>query len=206
MIFYGISVIILFGCLISRIITNHYFPEKENFFETHLRFDSLFAGVIISYLIYFDQAFLLKFVGKFKKLFIPLILVLISFSPFIEPEPSFFIKTIGFTFLYIAFGLLLALILTTENAENKICRVVTKPLFEAIRKIGFYSYSIYIIHLAIAMLVKSLEYEVDLNTPLYFIIYFCGSILAGILLSKLIELPFLDLRDKYFPKRTDNLI
>ena len=206
MIFYSTSFIILFGCLITRFIVNYYHPERENFYETHLRFDSLFAGVIISYLYHFDKFILLKFANKFKKLFIPLILLLISFSPFIEPETSFLIRTIGFTFLYIAFGLLLVLILITENAGKKISRIVTIPLFEAIIKIGYHSYSIYIIHLAIAMLVKSLEDKIELNTQLYFIIYFCGSIIAGILLSNLIEIPFLNLRDKYFPKRVADLV
>ncbi len=205
-IFYIITAIILIGCLTLRLIANINHPENENFFESHLRFDSLFAGVLISYLFHFNKDSLYQFSNKFGKYFIILMPLLISFTPFIVPEQSFFIRTIGFTFLYIAFGLALILTITTNDVGNKIGKIISKPLFESIRKIGYYSYSIYIIHIAIAMAVKKFETYCEMDSHLYFIIYFCGSIIAGILISKLIEIPFLKMRDRFFPKRTADLI
>jgi peptidoglycan/LPS O-acetylase OafA/YrhL len=37
---------------------------------------------------------------------------------------------------------------------------------------------------------------------LHFIIYFLLSILSGVFISKLVEQPFLKIRDKYFPSRS----
>ncbi len=204
--FYSITIFIFLACLSFRIWVNINQPEQENFFESHLRFDSLFAGVLISYIYHFNKEYLMKFSNKLGKYFPLIILLFISFTPFIEPEQSFFIRTIGFTLLYLSFGLLLILTITTKDAGVKISKLISKPAFELIRKIGYYSYSIYIIHIAVAIAIKRLETLINLNQPLYFIIYFCSSILVGIVLSKLIEIPFLKLRDKYFPKRTIDLI
>jgi len=199
--FYGISGLIFIVCLTLRIYTNIKHPEHDNFFETHLRIDSLFAGVLISHLYHFDRESLLNFSNKYSKFFPIVILLCISFTPFIEPEESFFIRTIGFTLLYIAFGLILIITITKNQIDSKISKVISKPIFTAIHNIGFYSYSIYIIHMTITILVKLLAEKYEINTQIKFVIYFSSSIFAGIFISKLIEIPFLKLRDRFYPKQ-----
>lgn len=196
---------IMLICLGMRIWYNHSHPDStgQAFTLTHLRIDSLLAGVLVSYLYYFKREYLNLMFQKTKQMFFPLILLLVSFTPFMDPRTSIFERTIGFTMLYIAFGLLLIYFLLTEDINQKLNKVFTKPLVDWISKIGISSYSIYIIHSFILQRVyrNLVEPNIVTNKYILFSIVFGLSILTGDLMTRYVEKFFLDIRDKYYPNR-----
>jgi peptidoglycan/LPS O-acetylase OafA/YrhL len=219
--FFGIALFIFFGCLALRVASNVYFPHRLNFFETHLRIDSLFAGVFISYFYNFNTPVVNAFYEKFKYLILLLIIPLLAFTPFIDPirildlvDPSerfnlFLAKTIGLTGVYLAFAFLLVVFIEEKNINKLITKIIGKRIFKFICTIGFYSYGIYLFHEYVAIYgvghkaLAEMEKTQITTLPVVvsFVLYFFCSIALGIIISKLIEIPFLKLREIYVPKR-----
>lgn len=188
------------ACIVFRIISNLSFPGQtiRNFSMTHLRIDSLLAGVLVSYWYNFKFDSLKNIFKKYTKYLLVISFGLLTFTPFIEPVPSFFVKTIGFSMLYLSFGILLIYFLVNENINGKLNSILTKPVIDAVSKIGFSSYSIYIIHTFVIRMVEAHGFD---NKLLNFALSFLISILAGIGMTYSFEKYFLGLRDKYFPAR-----
>jgi peptidoglycan/LPS O-acetylase OafA/YrhL len=107
------------------------------------------------------------------------------------------VSTFGYSFIYIAFSLLLILFLLTKDINDKLNRLFSKYLVTAISKVGIYSYCIYIVQTLVG---RRIRYW-DLLNPFGIALYFLISILLGMLVSETIERFFLKLRDKRFPKR-----
>ena len=199
-----IIVATLLTCLFLRIITNLFFTSTlldlaRNFTMTHLRIDSLLAGVLVSYLYTFRREPLKRLIIKYENLCLLTIPLLLSFTPFVSPVYSFFVKTLGFTFLYLAFSLLLLIFLLDESINDKLNRFFTKPVVTLVSKIGVASYSIYITHVFINDVIRSLD------IPNKFVLFFVSaavSIVVGILLTTYVENYFLAIRDKYYPARS----
>lgn len=199
-----ISVFII--CLVLRFYNNIYHPEfkEKNLTMTHLRVDSLLAGVFVAYLYYFKQNWLVSFFNSFKKWFGFIIVPLLIFTPFIEFEESFFVRTIGFTMLYLAFALLLIYFLLDKTINNKINKIFSENVVSMISKIGFSSYSIYLIHGFVGRLISfflNFVLHLQINFILLFFINVIASVLAGMLITNYIEKYFLKIRDKYYPNR-----
>lgn len=199
-VFEKLILLVLLFIFVLRIISNIEFPVQEvrNITMTHLRIDSLLAGVLISYWYNFKREELLSFYLNHQKSLLLLSFILISFTPFIEPVPSFFVKTLGFSMVYIAFGILLIHFLVDSKINYKLNRFFSKVMVTFISKIGFCSYSIYVIHTFVIYLVRFLNFE---NHYLAFVFVFFISIGSGFLMTYKIEKYFLSYRDKYFPSR-----
>jgi hypothetical protein len=82
---------------------------------SHLRIDSLMFGVLISYYYHFKNNQTTNFVNKNKGLITFILVICLIWTPFMEPIDSFFVKTIGFTLVYLGFGLLLLFFISIEN-------------------------------------------------------------------------------------------
>ncbi|WP_395059665.1 acyltransferase family protein [Flavobacterium sp.] len=205
--FFQIILILSFlFCLIIRIYNNIYHPdyEEKNVTMTHLRMDSLFAGVFISYLYYFKNEILMLFFNSYKRILIIIAFLLLSFTPFIDFEESFFVRTFGFTFLYIAFGIFLIYFLMDNNINYKLNKVFSERVVIIVSKIGFSSYSIYIIHGFVGFFFSVLSVYVlkfKINPILLFIMTSTTSVLTGMFMTLYIEKYFLKIRDKYYPSR-----
>ncbi len=189
---------VAFACLAMRVWTASLGPydHAASLFPTHLRMDSLFFGVFISYLFHYHQEQFSYWQSRYRKplliggvlLFIPAFLTLI--------EKSVFIYTFGFSLFYLAGGMLLVGSLGMKLPENK--------LVKTIAFLGSCSYSIYLWHLpATTLLVNVLEKPMSLksNWFAYFAIYVLGSVIVGVIMARLIELPVLALRNRIFPSR-----
>jgi peptidoglycan/LPS O-acetylase OafA/YrhL len=179
------------GCLAARIITSMLRPEFDvytNIFPTHLRADSLMFGVLLCYLDQFHHQRFRSILRQHR------VLIAIASLGLIAPEvcldaQRFFVKTIGLTTLYIGFGGLLMLSLESRTAARS-------KLIIWIGKIGFSSYSIYLWHITWRHFILGLRF------PSFWEVwpcYICGSIAFGILMSRLIEIPVLYFRDRFFP-------
>jgi peptidoglycan/LPS O-acetylase OafA/YrhL len=199
-----IALIILCFCL--RFYNNRYFSDDTTkyFTMTHLRIDSLLAGVFVSYLYYFRNDFLTCFFSSYKKILLLLSLLLVSFSPIIEPVGSFYIQTFGFSFLYISFGILLVYFLIDKNINSILDKIFSNKIVNIISKIGFSSYSIYIIHTFVNHtfdFIKKITFCESLNQTLTFFVTSFISVFLGIFMTTYIEKYFLNIRDRFYPRR-----
>jgi peptidoglycan/LPS O-acetylase OafA/YrhL len=112
-------------------------------------------------------------------------------------EDSFFARTLRFTLVSIGFALLLpwasAWKLTTENFSSV-----------AVRKIALWSYSLYLVHLPVFLLVSRVglgpDHPMPLATALFsFALQIGGAILLSALLYRFFEAPCTRLREKAAP-------
>jgi peptidoglycan/LPS O-acetylase OafA/YrhL len=200
-----IVITLLLIVLLLRVFSNFILLGQlaRNFTMTHLRIDSLLFGVLISYLFYFRKMELEKIFMKNSYLLYIICILGLLWTPFIDPVPSFFVKTFGFSILYISFGILLIIFLLKININNILNNIFTVNIVNIVSKIGYCSYSIYIIH---TFIIKWCNYLFDLynckfNHYLFFIIASTISIISGMLMTYIIEKYFLGLRDKYYPSR-----
>jgi len=104
-----------------------------------------------------------------------------------------------FSFNYVASGLVLvgSLQLQLKNLA-----------FRLLAFVGYYSYSIYLWHLLLLGVMKKIwiirttSTDLPPGNLLNLSIYFFGSILFGMVMSNLIEIPALRVRDRFFPSRS----
>jgi peptidoglycan/LPS O-acetylase OafA/YrhL len=170
------------------------FSHKTHFFATHLRMDSLFFGLLISWLWHYHGDRLRALVQTWRW---PLAVVALGLAlpPFFW-EVSFgdhrYLHTFGFTALYLSAGIVLLLTLRLRTAW--------KPL----TLVGQYSYSIYLWHLPIRLFSKL---WLPAGTPpvTEIVLYMLVSVVFDILAAVLVETPFLWLRDRLFPTRSQPL-
>jgi len=156
---------------------------------THMRMDSLFAGVALGYLYHFKSNWFQK-LTRHSVLALTLLLGLLLTLFGMQT-----MERLGTTVLFAGFSILVA------------WAVVRPPetwLFPAVwrlaAKIGVYSYSIYLWHTIVCSLVTNY-----LGWFAWaFWIYVTLAIAVGVAMAHLIELPFLALREKRFPSLAKN--
>jgi peptidoglycan/LPS O-acetylase OafA/YrhL len=167
---------------------------------THLRLDSLFFGVLISYLWHFrnlsENAYLIEY-----KTFIGIIGVICLLPAFFFKMSSHvWIGVFGVTFFYLGSGLLLLAFLKSDFSKNRFLPVLAA--------IGTYSYSIYLWNMPLQIwLDKFLKYEFgEYNWQIFAVTCFFGTFAVGIGMSKLVEYPMLKIRDRFFPAKNSAII
>ena len=192
----GVALIVCAGVLLQRVLlflltdlkwANFYYPS-------HLRIDSLSFGVLLGYLYYYRRELFMR-IGRFSFLFVAALPLLVLAYMF-PLEQSAFSYTIGFTIFYLLFGgLVLAARVHPHFGNSGPQRLLSW--------MGIYSYTIYLAH--------SVVYELPGSSNLRAMIIakfgtagdqlaFVGaSILLGVIISHLVERPFLRLRAKWLP-------
>ncbi|HUQ46022.1 MAG TPA: acyltransferase family protein [Gemmatimonadaceae bacterium] len=165
-------------------------------FATHLRLDSLFFGVMLSYAYHFHTE---RFVRVFTPWRVPLMLggVLLLTPAFLLPlETSPMMRSAGFTVMYLGSGMLLV--------GTLLCRPRPGPVLGFLAALGAGSYLIYLWHMPVLLLgVPMLEQAV--GAPFSFgvraTLYLGGSLALGMAMARLIEIPSLRWRERLFPRR-----
>ena len=195
--------IIALSCLILRVLVtiNQPFSHTNNVSPTHLRIDSLFFGTLLSYFYHFHQTRLANFVNNNKTtLRIVSFILLLPCLIFWDYDPQ--MTTWGFSSLYLGFGGVLLLSIYSDNNYPKIL----KKIYGLTASMGLYSYGIYIIHwVLIWWFILPFGGYLDAHYPvklLVFFIYLGVTFFCGWALSKIVEIPFLALRDKLFPSKS----
>lgn len=176
----------------------------HNITATHLRVDSLLMGVLVSYLYYFKLDRLKQVFFKNIRFLGLLSFLLLSFTPFITIEHSVFIQTLGFVFLYIAFAIILVYFLLKEGIVSQLNATFTKPVVNLVSKIGYCSYSIYVIHTAVNYVFRTgltIYLGINVHPVIMFFSTSMVSVILGIIMTNSIEAYFLKVRDKRFPSR-----
>jgi len=116
-------------------------------------------------------------------------------------ETTPFIYTVGLSVFYFGSGMMLVSILLS--------RLPLRRSVALLATLGAYSYSIYLWHMPV--LVWGVPFvERALGVPLNFgvrlALYFGGSFCFGIVMAKLVEVPVLRLRDRWFPSRSPGAV
>jgi peptidoglycan/LPS O-acetylase OafA/YrhL len=172
-----------------------------HYFATHLRIDSLLFGVLLAFVYHHRPDVWMRITAPRRRLAVASALLLAPGLFFPGPHP--FTVTIGYTLYYLAFGILLALALPRPGEDPQPGR--TGRIERVLAAIGAYSYSIYLWHTAAkhwaAPVWKSVVGQ-ELGYVGQSVLYLFTSIVVGILMARLIELPFLRLRDAAFPSRS----
>ncbi len=161
---------------------------------THLRIDSLFFGVILAYFVKFRPNTFLKWVKEHTLAFGIVGLVLVSPCLVFEETDTMMIIP-GFTSMYLGFGCLL---LFTLYHPWKSWGVVADRATDFLSYIGQNSYSIYLWHFPL-MYVLSRYMSADGRN--YYVLIAAQNALGlalGLVMAKLVEMPVLTLRDRYF--------
>jgi len=183
-------------CFAARLINNIIYPQY-NFYkdisETHLRIDGLFFGVFLSYFNQFEKNIILKIQSK-KILILYLAIPILLINFYFSQENNYWISVYMLGINPVAWGLIMVSLLNSQNKFLNKRNLITK--------IGLNSYSIYLWHILINLFLIKILLHLGVklyfitNWYSYFILYFLISIFLGIFLTKLIEAPFLKLRDK----------
>ncbi len=196
----NLMVLFFIGAIIIPLILriNYVYADlrhsQEPFFYTHLRIDGLFMGALLGYLWHFRPAVIEKFYRK-KKIFAFLSILFVAPVFFLKSN-NLFMLTLGFNLMHISFALAVLLVMSKAGEKFLFENRMTRNISFVISYIGLYSYSIYIWHLFVQnLLLRSIS-----NLYLEGSVYFIASILFGIAISKMIEIPMLRFRDKYFPR------
>jgi peptidoglycan/LPS O-acetylase OafA/YrhL len=166
--------------------------------RTHLRVDSLFFGVLLSYWYHFAHS---SFSAVTQRLRIWLVLCSIAFAApaFVwNMHSSPWLAALGPTLLYLSGGAILSCLVVGASPPGIVLR--------GIAAIGTYSYSIYLWHMPVLAWVVPL---VQRHAPwtknewVYALVACALSIGVGIVLSLLIEAPVLRIRDRWLPSRSN---
>jgi peptidoglycan/LPS O-acetylase OafA/YrhL len=170
---------VAFACLSLRILAKH--GSSPTFLiQTHLRIDSLFAGVFVSYLYHFKKAMFDK-LSRTRSMLI----AIVCFLPAIFFErASWIMQTFGLTAVWISFSILVAWAIGRNPSGSALLPA----------RVGFYSYSIYLWHVVCGYQFASMR-----SSTLVFCLGFGVAIIFGVLMSKIVEWPCLALRNKWFP-------
>lgn len=171
-----ISILISALCLYFRILAyRHGATIHQVVHPGHLRMDALFAGVTLGYYSHFDPE---SFRDAGRKWVLAVGLFFCAALVIMPDLPRL-------TFAYVAFAFIVAWSAQRPRSNN--------VLVKSLAWVGYYSYSIYLWHV-IAMALSQ-------RLPAYwfrFPLYLTFAVVFGFGMAKLIEVPFLKLRDTIF--------
>jgi peptidoglycan/LPS O-acetylase OafA/YrhL len=185
-------------CLGLRIVNASLrdFSDRTHLFPTHLRLDSLLFGVWIAYLWHFHRERFRAVLHRWRYGLIVLGVLLLAPAFLIEQSDTF-LCTEGLTLAYLGSAGLMVGLLLAPVPEILPARLLGS--------LGAQSYSVYLWHLPVLLwgvpLVEyfaGTHYSYGTQTALYV----GGSFVVGVALARLIEVPALALRDRFFPSRS----
>jgi peptidoglycan/LPS O-acetylase OafA/YrhL len=170
---------------------------------THTRMDALFFGVFLGYLYHFrPQALERLMLPKVNRIGIAAgSAVLLSTAYFFSQQDKFF-ATFGYTFTYLGWAGVLLLGLYVNGLLPSGVAGIAGRIGSVFAYFGMFSYSIYLWHgPAGAWFPDLMRRAIHFPTGEYsrFAVYLAGSLLIGVLMSRLIEYPILRLRDRLLP-------
>jgi peptidoglycan/LPS O-acetylase OafA/YrhL len=191
-------------CLVVRIVSNHIFPVgrvRLLFFCTHIRIDSLLFGVLLSYFWHFTftprhHAFFYRWRFGLLLMGAGLLAPMFFFEPF--GVNNAWVRIYGFILCYLAGGAwLIAYIKIFENTRFRLAHFLAY--------LGASSYSVYLWH-EMGIFVGSNLFPGRSTSALAWICYClaCQSAawVIGLAMARLVEIPMLKLRDRWFPSRS----
>jgi peptidoglycan/LPS O-acetylase OafA/YrhL len=187
-----------------RLLTWRFQPTYSHLthlFASHLRLDALFFGVAISYAYHFHTSRFIESLSPWRRWLIAGGILLLTPAFAFQLETTPFIFTVGLTLFYLGSGMLMV--------GTFLCDLPRSRPLVVIATLGAYSYSIYLWHLCVqdwGGLVVGLAWGRPPGFAVRTTVYLVGSLALGVFMAKIVEVPALQLRDRWFPSRTTGAI
>jgi peptidoglycan/LPS O-acetylase OafA/YrhL len=184
-------------CFGFRLLSLWVFPVYSHrwyLFATHLRIDSLFFGVLLSYWHHYA-----RLPGWIRATPVRLLIecgLLLLLPAFLFPLERYkWVSVAGVILFYLGSGSLLLGAIRLERSSNRFLLLLGA--------LGSASYSVYLWHMPVNVWGTSLIQEAlgHHSYPLFFLACLVGSFTFGYFMSRLIERPALQIRDRLFPSR-----
>jgi peptidoglycan/LPS O-acetylase OafA/YrhL len=193
--------------LLYRVIAFSDAPFSDaTYIHTHIRLDGLFWGVALAYLMRSEPV--AGFCRRRRSLLALAGLLLISPMSMLEIGSEPFVYTVGYTMLYVGYGLILMAIVSTP-LDGRAGRVMSSRFGRLVAWIGIASYGIYLVHYDLAE--RPIGWLIHRGAldgigdsgrwGVAILLYITLASLSGWLLTRLIERPSLMLRERLFPSR-----
>jgi len=160
--------------------------SKAFFFQTHTRMDALLLGVVLAVLFRFYKPRFLELQAKtilWALLLAAAIVILFRFPQFDKSGVQIIAADLG--------SVALIMLLYKPGREHNVA-------YNLVARIGAYSYGIYLWHTSITAPVIAVVDRLGISW-LQYPVRFVAAVLVGVLMTKLIEAPFLRLREKIVP-------
>jgi peptidoglycan/LPS O-acetylase OafA/YrhL len=199
LVLYCAALFLLF--LFLRVWTNMQepFEMRSHMFASHLRLDSLLAGVLLAaFQRYRPERFNALF-GRRRSMLV-LIMIVLLLPILLTDFGSFAMATIGFTGAYLAGAIAVGMAVTAAptTGRSALHRLLVGPL----AWVGSISYTTYLWHLLVLLVVEMATEHTGLQgTVLELAVFLFLSVLVGELTSRILERPALILRERWFPAR-----
>jgi peptidoglycan/LPS O-acetylase OafA/YrhL len=181
-------------CLAARLLMTAAIPWYHGYvhlFPTHLRLDGLTFGVLLSYLFHFRREWLDRMVkGREVLLAAAALMLLLPAFIFTHSETPA-IYSVGVTGFFVGSGLLVLAAVMRPPADSRAVR--------AVAYVGRHSYSIYLWHMTVIVNVWRFTDGPGVTTPGHLAAFIVLGLFVGVAAAKLIEMPFLRVRDRLCP-------
>jgi peptidoglycan/LPS O-acetylase OafA/YrhL len=175
--------------------------SQYEYFQTHLRIDSLLFGVLISYYYHFYPK-RLDFLKK--NIWFWWVFAIILLIPSFIPEAAPLLQSARYTANYISFGLIMMLSLDSKV----IGKFMETRVGEFIGYLGQHSYSTYLWHVTVIIAVEEASryyFPGEINSTVLNIVHTILIFIVGVGTAKIVEFPMLAIRDRYFPRGEKSL-
>jgi peptidoglycan/LPS O-acetylase OafA/YrhL len=198
--FFVWSVVLFSVCLGLRIWThmNFGFSPWTHVFRTHLRIDSLFAGVLLAAVHrYRPEHF--RWAFRDHRMIVAGIAAVCLTPVIVCDFESIWLGTVGFTLLFVACGLVVGMAVASDEqrgtAEHRASMFV-----RLMARLGRISYTVYLWHLLVLVFVELVLQRAGLGgTLVELVVFVLASTVVGWLASWAIERPGLRLRERWIP-------
>jgi peptidoglycan/LPS O-acetylase OafA/YrhL len=189
---------------VSMFTQDRYSPYLS---ATHLRMDALLIGVALRALAQHRAQLFLAF-RQWRAGLIAFGIVCWIQHCFIPPETTF-IRTIGLTATSFGSAAFILAAYHTRAADFGTWARFVSPIAAVFGWVGVYSYTIYLWHVT-AIRILEREFAGRLISSIgngagtyiaSIVVVSSGAVLAGVVAAKVVELPLLRLRDRFFPSR-----
>jgi peptidoglycan/LPS O-acetylase OafA/YrhL len=191
----AVFVFVAIGCLALRVqgaFTTKYW-HRADVYPTHLRIDSLLFGVVLAWAWHVHGDVVRPLLAKHGRV-LALLGALLVLPIFFVPIQAPWVHSFGFTLLSLGYGAIVLGLVAAWTPQARAWRLLAM--------IGRHSYSIYLWHRVVVVLGRGTWQKWLGHRPSFLVevaVTTTGAIILGIVMSKLIELPALRLRDRWFP-------
>jgi peptidoglycan/LPS O-acetylase OafA/YrhL len=181
------------SCRLYNYLTYTDYDFARDYEKSHFRFDALFFGVLLSYIAHYRADIIDKLLAHRSRIILLAICFVFIASNFVLNREDYrFVSVLNLALNPICFGYIMINCIAITN--QTFIKIISPLAY-----IGKYSYSIYLFHtLFMAIAIHTFKG----GGLLYYAAYLSGAIIGGMVMSKLVEYPVINIREKYFPSKS----